>query len=95
MKKFWDWFTDDDHWLTVVAVILAFSVIGGCVYAGIMSNYTNLTEGVVTDKYYFPSDKALTPGRYIIHVKNGDRQDTWLVTEKNYENVKVGDWVTK
>ena len=95
MKEFWNWFMDDDHWLAVVAVVLIFSVFGGCVYAGLTSNYANLTEGVVTDKFYLPSSEAFKPGRYTIHVKNGDRQDIWLVTEKYYENVKVGDWVTK
>ena len=33
--------------------------------------------------------------RWRITVRNGDDEDIWYVSEKYYDSVRIGDWVTK
>lgn len=84
-----------NKWLYVVGIILIFSVIFGLIYGITKIDLTPITEGEVYDKFYFPSDEQFKPGKFMIKIRNGERTDTWYVTEKYYESVKVGDWVTK
>ena len=41
------------------------------------------------------SSYRIEPEHWIITVENEDRTDQWYVSEKYYDEVKIGDWVTK
>lgn len=62
----------------------------------------NLTEGMVMNKRFSPGYVHCYDGRcdassdrWIIEVQNGDKKDWWTVTESYYDEVKLGEWITK
>lgn len=95
--KIWEWL--QEWWRVILLVIFVGLVIGYITWA-ILS--PKLTEGVVTNKWFYPGYSHCTekdceyyPARWIVNVRNGEDTDSWYVSESYYDSVKIGDWVTK
>ena len=61
-----------------------------------------LAEGIVMNKRFSEGycrcvndECEIQKDRWIIEVQNGDKKDWWIVTEKYYDSVNIGDWVKK
>lgn len=97
MKKILD-FTAEWRYV-ILTVIVGLLVIGFVVWA-ILS--PKLTEGIVTNKWYFPGYSSCTdkgceynPARWIVNIRNGEDSDSWYVSESYYDSVHIGDYVQK
>ena len=89
----------DEYGVHVFIFIVALVIAGLIVYA---ITAPNLTEGMVMNKRFSPGylhcydgKCHASPDRWIIEVQNGDQKDWWTVSEAYYDEVKLGEWVTK
>lgn len=93
------WELLDEYGVHVLIFIVTLVIAGLIVYA---ITAPNLTEGLVMNKRFSPGYLHCYDGkchassdRWIIEVQNGDKKDWWAVTESYYDEVKLGEWVTK
>lgn len=98
MKRKIEFFFDEYGAYLFYGTVLVF-LIAFLIYA-IAS--PSLNEGLVMNKRFSPGYMHCYDGkchassdRWIIEVQNGDQKDWWTVTESYYDEVKLGEWVTK
>lgn len=97
IAKIWEFL--EEHGVFIFTFIVALVIAGLIVYA---ITVPDLTEGLVMNKRFSPGYMHCYDGkchassdRWIIEVQNGDQKDWWTVTESYYDEVKLGEWVTK
>lgn len=93
MKKAWRWLKYDNNWAYVLFLIAIVSVIAWIVIS--LINYTPLTEGAVTNKFYEPAHQVYDPIYITVDGKNqtipryryvGDR---WKIVITNGDDTDV------
>ena len=89
----------DEYGVHVFFLVVALVIAGLIVYA---ITAPNLTEGLVMNKRFSPGYLHCYDGkchassdRWIIEVQNGDQKDMWIGSEGFYDEVKLGEWITK
>jgi len=89
-----------EEWWGVILTVIFIIGFAAIIVLAIVS--PKLTEGIVTNKWYFPGYSSCTdkgceynPAKYTVTIQNGEDKDTWYVSESYYDNVHVGDWVQK
>lgn len=99
--KIWDFLNEYGVFMLIFAIVL---IITGLILYIITDIITapDLAEGLVMNKRFSPGYLYCYDGkchassdRWIIEVQNGDQKDWWTVTESYYDEVKLGEWVTK